>query len=288
MRETLERSFADRMSHEKGAGNNLDNAWYAGGAPETTWSATKAIGAQGINIVTRIHERMTRIDPSGAAWEQVKYIRNLWWGGSGGFKVVYRDREGMRRRLHDLFDKVAEDLLIGALAHQKRSALRGLVHAKIEDLTSPAASPPDANTFREVDGLGREALHVCIAKTEPSPTTLDDIHLDWVSPVKGADPVHRRCVYGWTVGAPHWLQATMQIGKPVFPFGEIDEMIADTEERRARGEKPKRGSAAAWDDWLGRWRAKEWELAAAGKRGHDEAMRWRKACKALTSDWQRR
>ncbi len=292
VRATLARSFVARIADDQAPADrkdpqvtsNLDNAWFGGDQPKTTWEAVQSIGAQGLNIVTRIHERMERVDPSGFAWEMIKYIRNLWWGGSAGFKLVYEDRESMRRHLHRLFDKVAEDLLIGSLEHQRRTSFLGLMKSSANGLTHPASVPPDANTFREIDKLGGEALHFCVSRFEPAPTMLDDIHLDWVSPVKGADPHHRRCIYDWSVGAPHWIQATLHIGKPVFPFDEIGDLIAGTQKRRAKGAKSR--SAAAWDDWLGRWLARKWTLAASGKAGHVEAMEWRTQCRALSSDWK--
>lgn len=246
VRETLERSFADRRRGVPEARLNLDNAFW-GGDPRTTWEAVLALGAQGLSLITRIHERLARLDPSGEAWREVRYLRNVWWGGSGGFKVVYVDRARARERLRALFPRVAEDSLLGALEHQRGAPLRALCR------------PRDADTFREVDRLGEEALHLCVAHRERPPTSLDDVHLDWASPVSGVDPVRRRCVYAFCVGARHWLQARFGLGQPVFPFAAMEARIAAGQVDEARA---------------ARWRAEAWALAAAGKSGDVEARSW--------------
>jgi hypothetical protein len=279
VRRTLERSFVDRMAGAPGSERNLDNAFWGGGKPTTPWEAVQHIGPEGLSIVTRIHERMTRIDPSGAAWGHIRSIRNLWWKGSGGFKVTYDDREEMVRHVRGLVGTIAEDLVLGSLEHQRRSSLQVLIRSRLRDLVSPAALPPDAITFREVDRLGAEALHVCIARFEPAPTTLDDIHLDWVSPVERASPITRRCVYAFRVAAPHWIQAKMHVRVPVFPFDAVDAMLADTERPRRHGAERAQG----WEAWRAKWQERRWDLAATGSAGHHEAMQWHAECQSWVS-----
>jgi hypothetical protein len=246
VRDTLQRSFDDRMLGVPEARLNLDNAFW-GGAPETLPAALQALSAQALSIVTRIHERLARIDPSGEAWREVRYLRNVWWGGSGGFKLVYADRARARERLRALFPRVAEDTRLGALEHQRGSLLRALLR------------PFDADSFREVDRLGEEALHLCVARREPPPTSLDDVHLDWASPVSGVDPATRRCVYAFCSGARHWVQARFGVGAPVFPFAAMEARIAQGLVDPAAAE---------------RWRAREWALAASGSAGDREARTW--------------
>lgn len=212
LRETLERSFVDRERGVLRAEHNLDNAWYAGDHPRTVEEAVTAIGPQGIDVLTRIHQRIERLDPSGDTWREIRYVRNLWWGGSAGFKAVYRDPESLRVRLHGLFDRVAPDLLVGALEHQLRPAIRILMRTPPWRLVDPRAAPPDCDTWREISGLGKEALHFCVGRHEDRPVELDDIHLDWRSPVVRADPVTRRCAYALGESVRHWLQAKRGVG----------------------------------------------------------------------------
>lgn len=266
LRETLERSFADRLAGAPDASHNVDNAWYSGGDPRTVGEAVIAVGPQGINILARIHERMMKIDPSGGLFGEIRYLRNLWWGGSAGFKVVYRDPESLRARLQGLFPRVAGDLLLGALEHQGRSALRALLRTPPWRLGSPRESPPDCDTFREIGNLGEESLHFCIGKRAPRPPAFDDIHLDWHSPVRGVDPLTRRCVYALGAGVTHWLQAMRGVGAPLFPFDALEAEIA----RGSRLGRPA-GDVPA----LARHREEQWALATQGEAGHQVALhRW--------------
>jgi hypothetical protein len=113
---------------------------------------------------------------------------------------------------------------------------------------------------------GEEAVHLCVGKLDPRPPELDDIHLDWKSPVVGVDASTRRCRYGLFISVTHWVQARFGIGKPVFPFQDIDDSIAAL---------PRRGVApAGWGAFASRWRDARWALAMRGRAGAEEAMSW--------------
>lgn len=286
LRVTLERSFADRRTGQPAAAENLANAWYAGGDPATVEDALEQVGAQGLNILTRVHDRIVALDPSLQTWRRIRYIRNLWWGGSAGFKVVYEERAALRAGLDALFPRVARDATVGALEHQRGSSLRHLLRAIPRALSGAAPAPPDCDTFREVDQLGHEGLHFCVATRDPSPTALDDIHLDWCSPVRRVDPVTRRCVYAPGLGAWHWLQARTRLGRPVLAFDAIDHEIARVTKLRG----PRDDAWDAWDAWdqcVERWLDVKWGLAARGRAGHDTAIRWWKECAALGASFPR-
>lgn len=269
LRETLERSLADRLAERPGAELNLDNAFWGAPPPRDLGEALTRLGPTCVNIAVRLFERLRDIDPALELWAEIRYLRNVWCGGSAGFKVVYAEPERMRARLDARFDgasgrRLARDTIVGGLEHQ-----RGEMLDVLRDhlpLVLQGGEPPHADSWREVHRPGEEAIHLCVGKLEPRPTELDDIHLDWKSPVVGVNPSTRRCRYGLFISATHWVQARFGIGKPVFPFHEIDGSIAALS---ARGASP-----AGWEAFAARWRAARWALAMRGRAGAEEAMAW--------------
>jgi len=281
LRRTLKRSFVDRMRRVPGAERNLDVAWYAAGNdPRTTWEALECVGPLGVNLFVRVYERIRDIDRAGRLWRHVRYICNHWFGGSGGFKVAWEDPDAAREYLDALLSgdrgrRVARDLLLGAIEHQlDGTALQVIRRHRIMpwDLLS-VRPPPDCDTWREVHRLKEEALHFCIGKHPSRPIQLDDIHIDWSSPVRGIDPATSRCAYdlGYT-GVTHWLQAMRGLNKPVDPFGEMERLVESGNGLAQRlADHPVMNE---WEVHVQRWREIRWLLAVQGKQGYDESLRW--------------
>jgi hypothetical protein len=132
--------------------------------------------------------------------------------------------------------------------------------------------------------LGEESVHVCVDNVDlrtvkilgkeyptqlPRSPSADDIHMDWVSPVKGIDPATKRCDYAWGVSYEHWQQATKGLGAPVFTFSLIDGTIDDSQALAARARPD---IADQLRDFRRRWSAVEKSLAVAGKPGYDKSM----------------
>lgn len=261
LRDLLERSFADRVAGRPGAESNLANAWWSPGAPTTTWEALARIGPAGVNVVVRIYERVAALDPSLGLWRAMRWLRNVWWGGSAGFKVVWEDPAAARDTLDALFPSVARDTFVGSLEHQLRSPLallaawplarwRGRAHA--HDLA-------DAVTYREVTALGAESVHFCVGRRTPRDPALDDVHLDWHSPVRGLDHAARRCAYARHEGARHWLQAMRGLGAPRLAFDVVDALMGSLDHA----------------DLAARWAEARWDLALRGAEGHARAVAYR-------------
>lgn len=294
LRETLERSFAARVSRERGgawiledgarlppedeAALNLANGFW-GGSPASVWEALRNAGAEWVSLLVRVHERVRAIDPTLGLWRQIRYVRNGWWGGSGGFKVVYADPAGMRRLLDGLADnargnKVARDRFFGSLEHQIESPLKVIGRHVLSGplaLLRPDTPPPDAHTWREVDRPGREGLHFCVGLSDTTPALagtrhvkLDDIHLDWSSPVAGIGH-DRRCQYTGVIRSlHHWAQARLHLAKPPFWFhgtGEILRSLCDPARRLPSS------AAAERDAFLQEWESVQFDLAVQGTAG---------------------
>jgi hypothetical protein len=276
--ETLSRSFVDRLAAVPLAQSNLMFGFRANEPPPPTlWDALLNLGPQAVNVLLRLFDRMKAVDPTLETWRHIQYVRNQWWGGSAGMKVVYREPAAMRACLDGLLEPsarptVARDRFIGAIEHQSRPAAllapKGLI--KYWDLDQ---EPPDANTWREVAELGKEALHFCIGKDDsrsgaPRPAPLDDIHIDWTSPASGIRSGQNQCTYDVMVAASHWVQAMRGVGAPRFNFDFV----------RATLSRLRAGSAVSWrselSDFERRWQADEWPLALRGKAGHDDAGRY--------------
>lgn len=278
LREALERSLADRLAGSPGAALNLDNAFWGAPAPRDLGEALSRLGPTCLNVIARIFERLRDIDPALGLWSQIRYLRNVWCGGSAGFKVVYAEPAAMRERLDGQLAgaggrRMARDTILGGIEHQRGGLLRALVRSVPSLLCG--GEPLDADCWREVHEPDQEAVHVCVGKLEPRPPELDDIHLDWRSPVVGVDEATRRCRYGLLISVVHWSQARFGLGKPVFPFQRIDEMLAALPERHRE--------TAAWASFAARWRDARWTLAMRGSEGAREALGWLRECEALSS-----
>jgi hypothetical protein len=307
LRDTLERSFDARAGAGAGAGLgwvlddgrrlgpheearlNLANG-VGGRSPASVWEAVQNAGAEWLSILVRVFNRMRAIDRTLALWRQIKYLRNGWWGGSGGFKVVYFDPAEMRSRLDDLAGdtagpRVVRDQPLGSLEHQLDGSIKLLgksLLAAPRALLDPLGEPPDAHTWREVDRPGGEGLHFCVSRHDGPGryVKLDDVHLDWRSPVAGVGP-HRRCQY--TPGLQslrHWMQAALHIEKPAFHFHETDAILASL--RAPAGRLPPwvaRARAALEDEW----EAARWALAVQGGAGLEAARKYHARAAALVT-----
>jgi hypothetical protein len=275
--ETLSRSFADRLAGLPLATTNLMFAFRGGEPPPSTlWEALSNLGPTAVNLLVRLFDRMAGVDPSLGVWRQIKYLRNQWWGGTGGVKVVYDDPPAMRACLDGLLHaserpRVARDKLIGAVEHQATAAARLLPRAILR-VWSTDQTPPDCDTWREVDRLGQEALHFCVDRSDlkaagtERTASHDDIHLDWKSPVDGVRSGLNQCTYDLLTSLVHWRQATRGRGAPRFNF---DAVARGIDALRARGGTA--SAKAALADLEARWHAVAWSLAVRGKVGHDEA-----------------
>ncbi|MDC3962760.1 hypothetical protein [Polyangium jinanense] len=273
LRETIVRSFVDRLAGAAGAQDNLMFG-FRDPAPKTAWDALDRLGPMAVNMLVRLFHRIEGIDRTLGTWREIQWIRNQWWGGSAGFKVVYRNPAAMRRRLDDLLmgergKRVARDAYVGGLEHQLRPAIKLLPRALF---MGPRAELPDADTWREVDVPLQEGTHFCVGKSEQPERrhpSLDDIHLDWSSPVERIDERTGRCDYlePWEGSVMHWLEAKLGRGAPVFTFEVAREVIA-------RGNELSRASSAAAE--VARFRAiaasflrDEMALAVRGRVGYE-------------------
>lgn len=320
LRETLIRSFqakcdgapgqawtlpnGDRLAPEHETHWNLANAWWGGANPKDIWSTLDACGPQWINLLVCIYERIHRIDPSLGLWRQIKYIRNGWWGGSAGFKVVYENPARMREYLSGLLHntngpRIARDTYWGGLEHQLEPALKNGLEGAWETVKGHGRTPrlPDCDTFREVDRPGEEGLHFCVGKHDLRGTPeavgphtealggrhldLDDIHLDWSSPVEGIDGDH--CDYNNVFStAMHWMQAKLGLGKPIFCFEDISALIGE-------GERYMRSYSYALEltdnllQFKQMWQIRAMDLAAQGKIGRAYAIPLHRRAEELVS-----
>jgi hypothetical protein len=316
LRETLERSFHARVAGRSGlvwlrdggsalprqseAALNLDNGFW-GGAPESAWQAAENAGAEWVSLLVRVYQRIAAIDPSHGLWRQLEYLRNGWWGGSGGFKVVYRDPPEVRRRLDALVDNthgppVCRDQLLGSLEHQLAGSARALLGELVSAprrVLDPRAEPPDADTWREVGPPGEEALHFCVSREDLKPgrrallrhVRLDDIHLDWRSPVAGIG-AHRRCQYvGGYDGLRHWAQAKLHVGPPPFWLHGTDGLV-----ERLQGARPSLSGelAVEVDALCDEWLTQRLHLAVLGREGLGAAARFHGRAAALAGALRRR
>src|SRR5690349_11062443 len=101
LRETIVRSFVDRVAGEAGAHDNLMFG-FRDPSPKTPWEALDNLGLMAVNLLVQLYERIHDIDESGEIWKQVRWIRNQWWGGSAGIKVAYWNPAEMRFLLDGL------------------------------------------------------------------------------------------------------------------------------------------------------------------------------------------
>ena len=278
LRETIVRSFVDRQAGAAGAGDNLMFG-FRDPAPKTAWDALDHLGPMAMNLLVRLFHRLEGIDHTGATFREIQWIRNQWWGGSAGIKVVYRNPAAMRRRLDDLLmgphgKRVARDAYMGGLEHQLRPAIELLPRALFR---AARAELPDADTWREVDVPLQEGAHFCVGKgdlrgfeqPEGRPAALDDIHLDWTSPVEGVDEPTGRCKYlePWKGSVTHWLEAKLGHGAPVFTFDVAREALQ-------RGNELARVSTLSaevsrFQDVAKRWTRDEMAFAVRGRVGYE-------------------
>ncbi|MDI1480825.1 hypothetical protein [Polyangium sp. y55x31] len=273
LRETIVRSFVDRQAGAAGAQDNLMFG-FRDPAPKTAWDALDHLGPMAVNLLVRLFHRIEGIDRTLATWREIRWIRNQWWGGSAGIKVVYRDPAAMRRRLDDLLmgqhgKRVARDAYVGGLEHQLRPAMKLLPRALF---MGPRAELPDADTWREVDVPLQEATHFCVGKSEhpgERHPSLDDIHLDWTSPVEKIDERTGRCNYlePWEGSVVHWLEAKLGHGAPVFTFDVAREVIAWGNELSRSSSA--HAEVARFRALAARWRREEMAFAVRGRVGYE-------------------
>jgi hypothetical protein len=249
-------------------------------APKTPWEALDNLGLMAVNLLVQLYDRIKGIDEQGETWKQIRWIRNQWWGGSAGIKVAYWNPAEMRFRLDGLLsgrhgNRVARDKYIGALDHQLKPAYMLLPRAM-----DPRAEPPDADTWREVDRPMKVGAHFCVGKSDlHGPETiadrhvaLDDIHLDWSSPVEGIEPDTGRCNYlePWEGALEHWYQAHYAHKAPVFTFECIEKDVAKT--RETLNGSNRTAELAQFDEFVKEWDGVKLALAIRGKSGYDESL----------------
>jgi hypothetical protein len=278
LRETLIRSFDDRVAGEPGAQDNLMFG-FRDPPPQTPWEALDNLGLMAVNLLVQLYDRIQGIDETGETWKQIRWIRNQWWGGSAGIKVAYWNPAEMRFRLDGLLsgrhgNRVARDKYIGSLDHQLKPA-----HLLVYRVLDPWAEPPDADTWREVDRPMKVAVHFCVGKSDlrgPEKITdrhvaLDDIHLDWSSPVEGIEP-NGRCNYleAWEGAIEHWYQAHYGRGAPVFTFESIEKSIEKARETLANSKEQDKLSQL--QEFVVQWNQVKYSLAVRGKTGYDESL----------------
>jgi len=279
LRETIIRSFADRIAGEPGTQDNLMFG-FRDPQPKTPWEALDNLGLMAVNLLRQLYDRIYGIDSTGETWKQIRWIRNQWWGGSAGIKVAYWNPAEMRFLLDGLLsgrhgNRVARDKYIGALDHQLKPAYKLLPGAIV-----PGAEPPDADTWREVDRPMKVAVHFCVGKTDLNgpetitdrPVQLDDIHLDWSSPVEGIEPDTGRCNYlePWEGALEHWYQAHYAHEAPVFTFEVIEKDIAKTREVCQAANRA--ADRMRIDEFVQQWDRMKHSLAMRGKPGYDESV----------------
>lgn len=291
LRETIVRSFVDRISCTPGA---QDNLMFGFGLqlPKTPWDALDNLGLTAMNLLVQLYDRIDGIDETGATWQQIRWIRNQWWGGSAGIKVAYWNPAEMRFCLDGLLsgrhgNRVARDKYVGALDHQLKPAYMLLPGALI-----PNAEPPDADTWREVDMAMQVSVHFCVGKSDlrgPETITdrhvsLDDIHLDWSSPVEAIEPDTGRCNYLelWEGTLEHWYQAHYAHEAPVFTFDCIEKNIARA--REMLGSANRMTNQNKFDAFVKEWDAVKHSLAVRGKRGYDESIAFHEKLQCLVED----
>ena len=279
LRETIVRSFVDRVSGQPGAQDNLMFG-FRDPPPKTPWEALDNLGLMAVNLLVQLYDRIKGIDETGQTWKEIRWIRNQWWGGSAGIKVAYWNPAEMRFRLDGLLSgrfghRVARDTYIGALDHQLKPA-----HLLLHRALNPRAEPPDADTWREVDVPMQVAVHFCVGKSDlrgperitDRPVSLDDIHLDWSSPVECIEPDTGYCNYlePWEGSFEHWYQAHHGRNAPVFTFNRIEEDIAKA--REALSNANDGAHLARVHAFAAEWDRVKRSLAVRGKTGYDESL----------------
>ena len=280
LRETILRSFVDRIAGEPGAQDNLMFG-FRDPPPKTPWEALDNLGLMAVNLLMQLYERIEGIDSTGETWKQIRWIRNQWWGGSAGIKVAYWNPAQTRFCLDGLLsgrhgNRVARDKYVGSLDHQLKPAYM-LLHRAID----PRAEPPDADTWREVDKPMKTAVHFCVGKGDlkgpetvtSRPVQLDDIHLDWSSPVERIEPDTGRCNYLelWEGSLEHWFQAHFGREAPVFTFERIEKDLAAAREPLQKANRA--ADLLRIDSFAKEWNRVKDKLAVRGISGYDESIK---------------
>jgi hypothetical protein len=291
LRETIARSFVDRMAGTPGAQDNLMFG-FRDPQPKTPWEALDNVGPMAVNLLVQLYDRIKGIDETGETWNQIRWIRNQWWGGSAGIKVAYWNPAQMRFRLDGLLsgrhgNRVARDKYVGALDHQLKPAYMLLPAALI-----PHAEPPDADTWREVDRPRHLSVHFCVGKSDlrgPETITdrhvaLDDIHLDWSSPVEGIESDTGRCNYlePWEGSLEHWYQAHYAHEAPVFTFERIEKNVSKMREKLRSSNRT--NEIERIDAFMKEWDGVKLALAVRGKPGYDESLAFHQKLESLLDD----
>lgn len=276
LRETIVRSFVDRVAGVAGAQDNLMFG-FRDPPPKTPWEALDNLGLMAVNLLVQLYERIDGIDATGQTWKQIRWIRNQWWGGSAGIKVAYWNPAEMRFILDGLLagrhgNRVARDTFLGALDHQSKPA-----HMLLHHLLDPWAEPPDADTWREVDRPMQVAVHFCVGKSDlhgpetiaDRPVPLDDIHLDWSSPVEKIDLETGRCNYlePWEGSLEHWYQAHYGHEAPVFTFERLEKDVVKA--RDVLNGANRAADLARFEHFAKEWDRAKHKLAVRGKAGYD-------------------
>jgi hypothetical protein len=147
-------------------------------------------------------------------------------------------------------------------------------------LLNPWAEPPDADTWREVDRPMKTAVHFCVGKSDlrgpetigDRPVPLDDIHLDWSSPVEKIDENTGRCNYlePWEGSLKHWYQAHYAHEAPVFTFQCLEKDVSKAREVLSGANRA--ADLARFDQFSKEWDKVKHGLAVRGKTGYDESV----------------
>jgi hypothetical protein len=280
VRETLYRSYIDRVvtptkpqvtgtrptlvPREYCAGSNfpkqlsgtLAQAWWGfdleniAEYPATFWDALMRVPLSSLNIVVIIYERMHAIDKD--LWNAIRWIRNIWVVDSAGFKCEYVNRDAMPGWYNRLSQSVCMDT--------KGTFQDG---GGKKELLGGGQEHPGCDTWREVPrGNAEWGLHLLVGnramvgRSENAFTlgnlsmanrSLDEIHLDWIDPVKNREE-DGYCNYSYWKSLAHLRQVEAGSGLPRSPF-LVREDIA-----RARSLIAflKRAGVSSWADYEAR------------------------------------
>ena len=246
---TLQRSYDDRVAQVPGSeparvnvpkratatvcgteytaehvGGNIDNAFWTGPVASFV-DAVDKIHISDLNMTVIIYERTVAIstatDPStpNRLWESIHWIRNFWIGSSAGFKCRYVDRKSQV----SLYNSLARACL---------------------DIGTSSCDHPGCDTWRELPvGGDDKALHFLIGNNattvlgEHDTERLDEIHLDWTSPVTsgGGQTCSTLRIHpsSWLTPVKHVAQSIVGFGSPTSPF-VFEDLAIDAEARDNR------------------------------------------------------
>ncbi len=257
---------------------NLDNAFWGAPEPRDLGEALTRFGPTCVNVVARIFERIRDIDPTLDLWMQIRYLRNVWCGGSAGFKVVYVEPAAMR----ELWTTTSRERAAAAWRATRSSGDRApagraarLARGEHGGALPGRRAARREDSWREVHRPDQEAVHLCVGKHEPRAAGArrhpPRLEIAGGGRRRGEPPLPVRAL----IGVVHWVQARFGLGKPVFPFQSIDDRVAALAGRR---EAP-----ARWAEFAARWRDARWPLALRGGDGAEEAQAWLRECDELVA-----